>query len=818
MNLNGLTKAQVQARIREGKVNQASHKAHNSILRIILRNSLTIFNLVNLILAIMIILVGSYKNLLFIFIAIANTLISIINEIRAKKIVDKMRLVSEQKPTVIRDGKPIQLPQEEIVEGDLIIYSLGDQIIVDSKIMEGTVEVNEAFISGEQDNIAKHIGDKLTSGSFIVSGTCKAEVTAVGKDNFISKLENSAHSIKTADSKLFTLMNNIVKYISFALIPIGALLLWSRFRVPDTTTKIAVTGTVAALINMIPEGLVLLTSSVLALATIRLSRKKVLVQDLYSIETLARVDTICLDKTGTLTTGKMTVHDYTPLEKSFESTLISILRHQTTENATISALKEKFARSAKIREIEGITETIDFSSERKCSGFKTKDATYLLGAIEFITDDEALIDKVKSASAGYRTLAVVKLRDGQSENAISQHLRDADSQNYNGHGRESGTEIPGRARLSRCVFDDRESSTLRNSISDCQLLGFIRLEDEIRPDAKQIINYFYKNDIDVKIISGDDLDAVTSIASRVGVKDLRGIDLSSVKKPDFAKLIKDYAIFTRVKPAEKKSLIRAFKKQGSVVAMTGDGVNDILAMKEADVSIAIGEGSDAARRSAKLVLLNSDFAGVPPIIDEGRQSINNLERSTALFLAKTVYASILAIVFVFLPFNYPFTPIEMSLLNFACIGFPGLVLALEHNTDRIKNLFIRNILTYSFPIGLTVSFCMTALSIVSHLEGFTHPELTTISVFVTFSIDLILIYWISRPLNPLRTGLLATIIGIMVGAFAIPMIRDFFEFVLLSNANLIVMAIIIASGIAIFFVLKFIMQKLANYLFDKRHI
>ena len=825
MNLNGLTKAQVQAKIREGKVNQASNRTHNSILRIILRNSLTIFNLVNLILAIMIILVGSYKNLLFIFIAIANTLISIINEIRAKKIVDKMRLVSEQKPTAIRDGKPIQLPQEEIVEGDLIVYSLGDQIIVDSKIMEGNVEVNEAFISGEQDNIAKHIGDKLTSGSFIVSGTCKAEVTAVGKDNFISKLENSAHSIKTADSKLFTLMNNIVKYISFALIPIGALLLWSRFRVPDTTTKIAVTGTVAALINMIPEGLVLLTSSVLALATIRLSRKKVLVQDLYSIETLARVDTICLDKTGTLTTGKMTVHDYTQLEKSFESTLISILRHQTTENATISALKKKFIRSAKNREIEGITEIIDFSSERKCSGFKTKDATYLLGAIEFITDEQALIDKVKSASAGYRTLAVVKKINNQKigfEESVGGYDRDRRSASPVTDRRRSRAKEK-LASLSEATTDGRLQSTgasdsvSEKPISDV-LLGFIRLEDEIRSDAKQIINYFYKNDIDVKIISGDDLDAVTSIANRVGVKDLRGIDLSSVKKPDFAKLIKEYAIFTRVRPAEKKSLIRAFKKQGSVVAMTGDGVNDILAMKEADVSIAIGEGSDAARRSAKLVLLNSDFAGVPSIIDEGRQSINNLERSTALFLAKTVYASILAIVFVFLPFNYPFTPIEMSLLNFACIGFPGLVLALEHNTDRIKNLFIRNILTYSFPIGLTVSFCMAALSVVSHLEGFTHPELTTISVFVTFSIDLILIYWISRPLNPLRTGLLATIIGIMVGAFAIPLIRDFFEFVLLSNANLIVMAIIIASGIAIFFVLKFIMQKLANYLFDKRHI
>ena len=761
MKLQGLTTRQVQAKIAESKVNRTSEKTKNSITKIILKNSLTIFNLVNLILAIMILAVGSYKNLLFVLIAIANTLISIINEIRAKKTVDKMRLTTEQKPTVIRNGKPIQIPGDQIVEGDLIVYSLGDQILVDCRLEEGTIEVNEAFVTGEQDNITKKKGDKLISGSFVVSGTCKATATAVGAKSELSKIEQTAHKVKTADSQLFTLMNNIVKYISFALIPIGALVLWARFRVEGTTTEVAVTSTVAALINMIPEGLVLLTSTVLALATIRLSKKKVLVQDLYSIETLARVDTIALDKTGTITSGKMTVHDYTATEKSFERALASILSHQTTENATITALKQKFLKTAKFEEIGEILDIIDFSSERKHSGIVTSTGTYILGAIEFITDDEKLIEQVKSASDGYRTLAVMK---------------------------------------------------------DSTLLGFIRLEDEIRPDAKQIINYFYKNDIDVKIISGDDLEAVTKIAHRVGIKSPKGINLSDFKNLGYDKLVQDHNIFTRVTPTQKKDLIKALKKQGNTVAMTGDGVNDILAMKEADCSLAIGEGSDAARRSAKLVLLNSDFGAVPSIIDEGRQSINNLERSTALFLAKTVYASILAIVFVFLPFNYPFTPIEMSLLNFACIGFPGLILALEHNTDRIKNRFIRNILTYSFPIGLTVSTCMVALSVISHLEGFTHPELTTISVFVTFAIDLILIYWISKPLNPLRTGLLIAIVCIMVGAFAIPFIRDFFEFVLLTPQNLIVMAIIIASGIAIFFILKYLMQKLATHLLGSEHI
>ncbi|MBR3228955.1 HAD-IC family P-type ATPase [Candidatus Saccharibacteria bacterium] len=762
MNLTGLTQAEVQQKIKQGKVNQTPRKNRTTIASIILRNTLTLFNIVNIILALMIISVGAYKNLLFILIAIANTLISIINEVRAKKTTDKMRLISEQQPTVIRDGQTIQIDQTELVEGDLIVYSLGDQILVDGLIKEGNAEVNEAFITGEQDNIIKHPGDKLISGSFVVSGACKAEATAVGAESDLNKIESTAHTLKTADSKLFTLMNNIVKYISIALIPIGILLLWSRFRVAENDTTTAVTSTVASLINMIPEGLILLTSSVLALATIRLSKKQVLVQDLYSIETLARVDTIALDKTGTLTTGKMTVHDYTETNKSFKTVLASILSHQATENATITALKKKFLEKNKFDEIEGITEIIDFSSERKHSGLRTDEHTYLLGAIEFITKDKDLIKQVKSASGNYRTLAVV--RDGT-------------------------------------------------------LLGYIRLEDEIRPDASSIISYFYKNDIDIKIISGDDLEAVTSIAERVGVKDLRGTDLSTSKTHNYDKLVKDYSIFTRVKPAEKQNLIKALKKHDKTVAMTGDGVNDILAMKEADVSIAIGEGSDAARRSAKLVLLNSGFESIPSIIDEGRQSINNLERSTALFLAKTVYASILAVIFIFLPLKSPFSsPVEMSLLNFACIGFPGLVLALEHNTERIKNRFARNICEYSVPIGLTISIAMLVLSCLAHFGVFPHYELATTAIFVTFTIDLILIYWISRPLNALRGGLLLTIIGIMVAAFLIPFAHSFFDFAFLTKNGLIVTLATIAGAIVLFEVLKHLMKKLSDRLFNRSDI
>ena len=751
---------------------------NHPILHIIAKNTFTLFNLVNLILVLMVISVGSFKNALFIGIAIANTLISIINEIRAYKIVQKMRLISEQKPTVIRNGKSIQVLSEEIKKGDITVLSLGDQILYDSIVKEGVLEVNESFITGEQDTIEKHPGDQLISGSFVVAGTAKAKVEKIGEENTITKLEKEAHYLKTADSKLFTLMNKIVKYISYALIPVGALLLWSRFRTePDTTT--AVTSTVAALINMIPEGLILLTSSVLALATIRLSRRKVLVQDLYSIETLARVDTICLDKTGTLTSGNMTVEDFilpngesfnkapadpTPAEKSLLRPLNAILSTQMAENATTIALKKALAKSANFGQIAGIVDVIPFSSDRKCSGFKTKDAEYLMGAAEFVTDDKEAIKRAKEYAKNYRVLVVVKNN---------------------------------RERINSVV------------------LGYVRLKDEIRKNAPKIINYFYDNDITPKVISGDDLETVKKIAATVGIRDLRGVDLSAEKDLNYDRLVKNYSIFTRVKPEQKKSLIRAFKKAGGTVAMTGDGVNDILAMKEADCSIAIGEGSDAARRSAKLVLLDSDFDRVPSIIDEGRQSINNLERSTALFLAKTVYATILAVIFVILPFSYPFSPIEMSLLSFACIGFPGLILALEKNTARIKDRFTTNIMEYSFPIGLTVSVCMLALSIISHYQNFSRFELTTTSVFIAFAIDLYLIYWISKPLNLWRTILIFVIIGIMAGAFLIPFTREFFEFTFLTQNGLIIMLSIIAAGFLIFNLMRLFMRRLSQKILKK---
>ena len=733
-------------------------KDSQKTLGIIAKHTFTLFNFVNLVLALMVAFTGSFKNLLFIFIAIANTLISIINELRAKKIVDRLKLMSAKRPEVERNGKIYEITPEEVRKDDLVVMKLGDQVLFDSVITEGTIEVNESFLTGEPDNITKTIGEKLLSGSFVVSGLCKAKVEHVGDDNSLTKIEKSAREIRTEGSELFRLMNKIIKYISYALIPIGILLLWARFRVPDTTQEVAITSTVAALINMIPEGLILLTSSILALATIRLSRQKVLVQDLYSIETLARVDCIALDKTGTLTTGNMTVRALacptknilvidddlrrpnqsrqespnrigTPAKNALLDALELILGVLPADNATSQALHKAFvkkahrASKAQTKSASSGYDLIPFSSERKFSGIKNSRESYLLGALEFITEDKALLAFSRELPENYRALALIH-RQGQKDT----------------------------------------------------LLGFILLEDELRSEAKNIINYFYDNNIEIKIISGDNLNTVTKIASATGVRQPVGVDLSTVKRKDYPELVEKYNIFTRVTPEQKKSLIAALKKRGRTVAMTGDGVNDILAMKEADCSIAIGDGSDAARRSAKLVLLNSDFSAVPQIINEGRQSINNLERSTTLFLTKTVYASILAVAFVFIPLEYPFSPISMSLLNFLCIGLPGFALALEKDTSRIKNKFISNIKHYSVPTGILISIVVLIISVVSEIHNFPRPLFTTISVSAVFLLDLFLLFRISYPLNKYRGFLLALITLIFLSILFVPHLNAFFEF------------------------------------------
>lgn len=790
-------------------------------LKIIAKNTFTLFNLVNLILAVMVTLVGSYKNTLFLGVAIINTLISTINGIRAQKTIDQLKLISEKLPVIERQGIPTEIKPEEVKTGDLCILSLGDQIQFDSTLEEGQLEINESFITGEQDNILKKKGDHLTSGSFVVAGSGKARVEQPAADSSIAKLEQEAHVIKQADSQLFRTLNNIVKYISYALIPIGALLLWARFRVAGTTTETAVTSTVAALVSMIPEGLILLTSSVLALATVRLSRQKVLVENLYSIETMARVDTICLDKTGTLTTGQLKVVKAIPArgisEKRLERALAALMSHLPADNATSTALKAKYARNAEFEPTAqnhqktyaknaskaastddfstnlDAYEIIPFSSDRKYSGITNDKETLLLGAPEILLDDLSQVPDTDK-----RVLVVVRL----TGNLVCLEPTRAKS--------EEATETStGQSRAQSRLADEdsaRRAAKPANQIpvSRDHILGFVLLEDETRTSATKIIKYFYDNEVTPIIISGDRTDTVVSVANQVGFKSPTPVDLSRLhdsstteatasthepttdatskplprtKSPNYEQLVQKYNIFTRVTPVQKQRLVEALKKQGRTVAMTGDGVNDILAMKQADCSIAIGHGADAARRAANLVLLNSDFATVPEIIKEGRRSINNLERSGTLFLTKTIYASILAILFCIIPLEYPYSPIEMTLLNFVCIGFPGVVLALEPNFSRIKNQFTKNIKKYSLPTGLAVAIAALTLAIVAHFLALERHQTLTLSALITFIINFALLIRISRPFTKLRAGLLITIVVIMATAFLWPFAAQFFDFI-----------------------------------------
>lgn len=756
MAIQGLTKQQVQERIAQGQVNVAQTKT-TSVGSIVKKHTLTLFNLVNLILAGLIFWVGSYKNALFFFVAIINTAIGIFNDVRAKKIVDKLSLISAQKQTVIRDGKEHKIANEEIVLGDVIKYTLGSQVVVDSKILEGNIEVNESFITGESDNIAKSDGADLTSGSFVVSGTCYAEVTAVGADNFTSSVLKGAKTIKSAPSKLLTTLNQIIKVISIILIPIGVFLLFKQFAISDDTQR-AVTSTVGTLISMIPEGLILLTSTVLALSTIRLSKRKVLVQDLYAIETLARVDTICLDKTGTITTGEMSVVDTLPLGKHTEAELTEIAGILSTNlqdnNATFQALRHKFGTKSRVK----ADDLIPFSSDRKYSGVKVKNTTYLIGALEYLTDDKTYRKQATELSQEHRVLTILK-RTGKTDDII----------------------------------------------------GFVLIKDVIRKDAPEIIQFFRDNEVDARIISGDNPITISGIAAQVGFQDPKAVDLSTLKKPNYAKLVKEYNIFARVKPEQKKALILALKKQGRTVAMTGDGVNDVLAMKEADCSISIGEGTDAARQVSKLVLLGSNFSSIPNIIGEGRRTINNLERSATLFLAKTCYATLLAIIFIFINFQPPFSPITMTFLNFFTIGAPAFILALEPNNQRVKNLFTRNIIQYSIPTGLTITLGILAATITSSICNFSYEQTATIAVVLIFAIGLALIYRISRPLNKLRVSLIIGLILIMVAAFCIPLVRGFFSIELLAFNSIIAAACLVAGACILFFVLSKIAAHVANH-------
>lgn len=751
----GLTDKEVEERIKEGLVHKDISVPTKSIKQIISGNFFTLFNILNLALALAVFLVGAYKNMLFVGTAFFNMIISIIQEIRAKKIVDKLTLLKEDKIEVLRNGKVKKIDKEEIVLDDLIILKNGSSVVVDSIIMDNEVMVNESFITGESKPILKKKGDMILSGSFIISGCCTCKVEHIGKNNYTSIISRDAKYLKKPNSVLMESLDKIIKYISIVIVPVGILLFINQMGVKDNNITSAVINTVAALIGMIPDGLVLLTSTVLAVSVIRLGKYNVLVQELYCIETLARTDVLCLDKTGTITEGIMEVKDIIKEASTDDiNTVMSDMCYLLDDiSPTMEALRKYYEKNKSKIKNKKEWKISPFSSETKYSSIKKDNVMYYLGAPDFIMKEKCPKEYDKY-SKEYRTLLLAKEKNGQKE-----------------------------------------------------IMALFLLQDKIRKEAKSTLEYFKKENVDIKIISGDNPITVSQIGKRVGLDNYdKYVDLSKIKSDkELKEALINNTIFGRVKPEEKRKIVIMLKKLGHTVAMTGDGVNDVLALKEADCSIAMINGSDAARNVSQIVLMDSNFDSMPKVVLEGRRTINNIQRSASLFLTKTIYTSLMVIFLLFFHFMYPFRPIELTLMNFVTIGAPALVLALEPNNDRVKGGFLVNVVANALPTALAVFISLVAIIIVGNTYHFTPDEMSTMAVLVTTIIMLIYQAKLCIPFNAIRTAMY-TVMCLMF-SLAIVFFRDFFMMTLLSVKALIAFIIILTVGILLWFFFNKILNK-----------
>lgn len=720
---NGLRSSEVSDLIGRGLVNGNHNAKTKTVGKIIMENTCTLFNLINVILAVCVAMTGSYKNMLFMGVIACNVIIGIIQELRAKHIIDKLTVLSAPRAKVRRDGRDMEIKMQDIVLGDLCMLARGDQVCADSVVIDGSCEVDESLLTGERDAVFKSKGDGLLSGSFLVSGEVCARVCHVGADNYAYKLVHEAKYIKKPNSEMMQSINKIIKIVSICIIPLAAILFYKQWIMVGQSLDEAVISTVAAIIAMIPEGLVLLTSVVLAVSVIRLSKEKTLVQELYCIETLARVNVLCLDKTGTLTEGEMQFKELVKLEEDCdcEQILCEMLGVLSDHNQTFDALKGAFKGECRWKTVN----VIPFSSEKKFSrvDFENNNS-YMLGACEFILT-EGFEDTRKLASKysseGYRVLLLAQV-------------------------------MAGGGRKPLC---------------------FLLIEDILRGEAADTLAFFASQGVELKIISGDHPATVAAVARKAGFKDISYVDASDLTNDkQIAEAATKYNVFGRVTPHQKLKLVKALKSKGYTVGMTGDGVNDVLALREADCSVAMQSGSDAARNVSKLVLLNSNFSSMPKVVAEGRRSINNLERSAALFLEKTVYASLLAVIFVFLKEPYPFKPIQMTLVNALTIGVPSFLLALEPNYSVVKGHFFKNVMRKALPGGFLVVANVVATIFSSKLTHATDDQVSTITVLLTAVVSFIILFRICCPWNTFRRVMFT----LLLIAFAVAFLffKDFF--------------------------------------------
>ena len=694
----------------------------------------------------MVLTTGSFKNLLFMGGIICNTIISIFQELRSKKVLDKLQVVNESKVCTIRDGKEEKLSINSIVLDDVIKLELGNQIVVDSIILDGEVEVNESFITGEADTIYKKKGDMLLSGSFIVSGNCYARVEHVGMDNYTAKISANTKKIKNNSSEIMRSLNKIITTVSFLIIPLGILLYFKQLSLPGNTTNEAILNTVAALIGMIPEGLVLLTSTVLAVGVIRLAQRKVLVQDLYCIEALARVDTICLDKTGTITEGIMEVVDVVDLDKEFDSNeILANINYQLNENnPTGIALNNKFGKKNNFK----LKKKIPFSSAKKYSGCEFENGKFLVGAPEFI-----LGDKIK-----------------KYKKELDKYIKEY--------------------RVIALVKDDK-------------IISLLLLQDIVRKEAKATLDFFKSQGVKVKIISGDNPNTVYNIALKAGLdKNSKMIDARELTTDEeIFENIENYDVFGRVSPEQKRKFILALQRHGHSVAMTGDGVNDVLALKEADCSVAMASGTDAAKNVSQLVLLDSNFASMPYIVDEGRRSVNNIQRSASLFLVKTIYASVLSFIFIFLNSPYPFIPIQLTLTSVLTVGIPSVILGLEPNHNIIKGKFLHNVLVKAVPFSISIIVGVLLVNLFGNIFDLARIQVSTLTAVVTTFNCFILLYKVCIPFNLLHKVLFSLMFVSYITLFVL--LNDLFGFSSFSG-----------KMILIFIICGFVCLYIINYLKD----
>lgn len=764
--MTGLTNEQVQERIAEGKVNVNENPNTRTYKQIILENTLTFFNFLNIALLVLVLFVRSYKNSMFMGIILINTVIGIIQEIRAKKTIDKLAILTESKTVVLREGKKWSISTEKLVLDDLIFLKTGDQVPADVKVLEGTVEVNESLLTGESDNLSKSQGDELFSGSFVTSGEACCQVIHVGKDNYASQITSEAKEFKRHNSELRNSLNAILKVISIIIVPLGAMLFYKQYMIVGDTLKDSVVNMVAAVLGMIPEGLVLLTSVALTLGSMVLATKKTLVQELYCIETLARVDTLCLDKTGTITEGTMKVEDV----QLYDTAQTTVVQHtakfdpETGEPVqNVSALKPEVTVSAE-KENGQIQETVNSETVSQEERQKLQEIDHIMGnMMSVLHDQNATADAMRKRFPSRNDLKLIHAIPFSSDRKYSGAV-------FEGRG----TYLMGAAQF---LFPEGNEELLEHCSSYAQEgyrilvlahseqetkgterptglepLGLFLITDVIREEAPDTLAFFDSQGVDLKVISGDDPVTVSAIAKKAGLKNANHyIDATTIKtSEEMQRAVAECSVFGRVTPQQKKQMVQALQSQKHTVAMTGDGVNDVLALKEADCSIAMAAGSDAAKNIANVVLLDSNFGAMPHIVNQGRRVVNNIRSAASMFLIKTIFSVLLSLITIFFGDAYPFEPIQMSLISACAVGIPTFLLTQENNYNKIDHTFLRHVFMNAFPAAVTITGCVFTIMLVCQDVYHSNVMLNTACVLVTGWNYMSALRTVYSPLNTYR--------------------------------------------------------------------